>query len=132
MKKHILHTLIAIAFISNSCTDYTNPKIISGTIWRCSSFTDAEMALTYEYVELHFISETQVQMWEKKKNDYLYQASGTLKFTISGKTITITIPALPQDFTTTGPNTPQDITAVIENNKLTMPFTDYTLVFFKQ
>lgn len=132
MRKIILYILIAITFISNSCTDYSNPKTISGTIWRCNSFTDAEMSQSYEYVELHFISETQVQMWEKKKNDYIYQASGTLKFTISGKTITITIPALPQDFTTTEPNTPQDITAVIENNKLTMPFTNYSLVFIKQ
>ena len=132
MKKYILHILIAISFISNSCADYTNPKIISGTNWRCSSFTDAQMAQIYDYVELHFISETQVQMWEKKKNDYLYQSSGTLKYSINGKNITITIPAIPQDITINNPSSPQDITAVIENNKLTMPFTNYTMVFIKQ
>jgi len=124
MKKYILPILIVIAFISNSCTDYSNVKLISGTVWRCSSFTDVEMAQTYEYVEFHFISETQVQMWEKKKNEYLYQSSGTLKYSISGKTITITIPAIPQEITIRDPSTPQDIEGVIEYNKLTVPFTN--------
>jgi len=120
MKKYILLTLIAIALISVSCTDYTDPKIISGTIWRCSKFTDSEMAQTYEYVEVHFISETQLQMWEKKKNDYPYQSSGSLSYTISDKTLTIKVPT-----------SQQDVTATIENSELIMSFTNYTLTFTK-
>jgi len=124
MKKIILISLTVIAFIAISCTeDYSDPKVLSGTTWRCSSFPviDGSNNL-YDYAELQFISTTQVQAWEKPKDGPLFK-SGSASYMISNKTITFFDPESDENISITG---------VIDNKKITILNNGYSFIYIKQ
>ncbi len=122
MKKLIFITLTIIAIISISCTDdYTDPKTLSGTTWRCSTFNEDDwMKNEYEYVELRFISTTEVEGWAKWIDGNLSK-TGTTSYKISADTITLTSES--SDLTATG---------IIDNKTITMNYFDHILVLIKQ
>jgi len=81
--------LIVMLFVVLSCSrddDFTNPKNLSGTTWKCSSNTG--FAVDIEYALLKFNSTTIVEGWTKYK-DKNEQKDWTGSFTISDKKIII-------------------------------------------
>ena len=90
MKKLIFISLAIIAMLTVSCTtDYTDPAKLSGTTWRCSTFTDANMAAETEYIELKFTSTTAVEVWGKNKDVTAVEKQETYSYKISDKTISL-------------------------------------------
>lgn len=121
MKKTLFILSTIIIFAAMSCSeDYSDPKVLSGTIWRCSSFPAVSMFENSEYVELQFISTSQVASWQKYKDESVYKSDIIASYTISNKTITIT---------DTGS---ENYTGEIENTKMTLLIEGNTLVFRKQ
>ncbi len=122
MKKLIFITLAIITIFSISCTeDFTDPKVLSGTIWRCSTFSDDDwMKNEYEYVEMRFISKTEIEGWAKWIDGDLSK-SGSTTYTISGNTITFASES--SNITETG---------TIEKDKMTINESGHILVFIKQ
>lgn len=122
MKKLIFISLVIITIFSVSCTeDFTNPKTLSGTTWRCSSFAEDDwMKNEYEYVEMRFISTTQIEGWAKWIDGDLSK-SGIANYTISGNTITFI--SEPSNTTETG---------TIDKEKMTINESGHILVFIKQ
>jgi len=120
MKKIIFYFLVIISFTTISCTDYTDPKVLSGTTWRCSSFPDY-LSDSYEYIDLQFISTSQVDAWQKPKDGALHKSETPESYIVSGKNITI------------GSGT-EAITGTIENKKMSLlfPSGQVTLIFTKQ
>ena len=123
MKPMIFITLAFIAILTNSCSeDFTDPKALSGTTWRCSTISEESgFSGEYEYFELKFISTSIVEVWNKPINDNLYKSDVDAAYTISNKTITITMSG--------SSNT---LTGIIDNKTMTIISSDYTLVFTKQ
>lgn len=122
MKRLIFITLIITAIISISCTDdYTDPKTLSGTTWRCSTFNEGDwMKNEYEYIEFRFISTTEVEGWAKWIDGDLSK-TGTTGYTISGNTITLN--SASSDLTVKG---------TIEKKTMKMNYFDHILVLTKQ
>ena len=119
MKKTSLILLIIFTFAAMSCTeDYSDPKVLSGTTWRCSSFPSISSSENLEYTEFQFISTSQVAMWDKPKNGSAFKYDMIGSYTISNKTITISF-----SITSTG---------VIEGKKMTLLINGYTWVYTKQ
>ena len=118
MKKTSLILLIIFTFAAMSCTeDYSDPKVLSGTTWRYSSPIKSSSEY-WEYIELQFISTSQVAIWYKPRNGSAFKQDGLISYTISNKTITISFA-----ITTTG---------VIEGKKMTLLIDGLTCVFTKQ
>lgn len=122
MKKLFFITLTIITFFTISCTeDFTNPKVLSGTTWRCSTFSEDDwMKNEYEYVEMRFISTTKVEGWAKWIDGDLSQ-SGSTNYTISGNTITLISES--SNLTETG---------MIDKETITINELGHKLVFIKQ
>jgi len=95
MKKLIFITMTIIAIMTTSCSkteDFSDPKNLVGTTWRCSNFTNADEANTYDYYELNFVSTTQVEEWDKKKNANATKEEA-YSYSINGNAITLSIDA---------------------------------------
>ncbi|HET7733804.1 MAG TPA: hypothetical protein VFK73_08185 [Paludibacter sp.] len=121
MKKLIFITLALIAMMTISCTeDFSDPKALSGTNWRCSSFSDASMTAEYDYVELRFVSTTSVEGWQKAKNGSVTKSGTAATYSITDKTITIN----------TGDS--ENLVGVIDNKTMTFVSGGETLKFTKQ
>ena len=120
MKKLIFISLAIIALMSLSCNDdYTNPAKLSGTTWRCSTFTDATMSSEYDYFEFRFTSTTALEVWNKTKNGTATKVDNVYSYTIKDKTITISY----------GNNSD---TGTIDKTTMTVTSDGTTLVFTKQ
>jgi hypothetical protein len=125
MKRTLFIFFSIIVFTAMSCTeDYSDPKVLSGTTWRCSSFPAISDYDYLEYVELQFISTSQVASWDKPKNGSIFKEDIIGSYTISNKTITIYVQS----------GNSVTITGVIENKKMTLliPQSNTTLIFIKQ
>jgi hypothetical protein len=119
MKKLIFISFAIIALMAVSCTDdYTDPAKLSGTTWRCSTFTDASMTEEFDYYEFKFTSTTALEVWTKAKNASAEKVQNSYGYTISGKTITITY----GDISDTG---------TIDKTSMTVTSDGITLVFTK-
>ncbi len=120
MKKLILITLAVITIFSISCTeDFTNPKVLSGTTWRCSTFSE-DSWMKFEYLELRFISTTEVEGWAKLIDGDLSK-TGSTKYSISNNTITLTVES--SDIIETG---------IIDKETMTINESGHIFVFIKQ
>ena len=123
MKPMIFITLAFIAILTNSCSeDFTDPKALSGTTWRCSTISEESgLSEEYEYFELKFISTSTVEIWNKPINGNLFKSDVNSTYSISNKTITITMSG--------SSNT---MTGIIDNKTMTIISLGYTYIFNKQ
>jgi len=122
MKKFFFIFLVTIAFLAISCTeDYTDPKVLSGTTWRCSSFPD-DISVYLDYVELKFVSTSQVTILTRYKDGSFDENDEIATYTISGKTITIFDPN--PDF--------GDYVGEIDNSKMNLLVDGIKRIFIKQ
>lgn len=111
--------MVMFLILLSSCTeDFTNPKVLSGTVWRCTTFTDSNMATEFDYVELKFISTSEVEGWNKPKNGTPTKPGATATYSIKDKTITIT----------TGTET---LTGIIDNKSIILTEGEVSLTFIK-
>lgn len=124
MKKLLFITLTLIAITTISCSntdpvlDYTDPKVLSGTTWRASDFTDSNNPsyfLHVVYIELRFTSITNVEMWS-------YDKSGGLNQEGSGDTYAIVSNKI---------SFPGNNTGIIDGTKMEVSFEGNTCTFIK-
>ena len=109
-----------IAILTTSCTeDFTNPKNLVGTIWRCSSFPTGSGMENYDYEELRFTSTSSLEVWGKEKNASAQKVNNTYSYTIENITISITYTGI-------------TVVGTINNNKMTVNQNNITAVFVKQ
>jgi len=117
----IFVTLALVAIMSISCTDdFTNPKNLNGTTWRCSTFPVTEMSMIVEYIEVKFTSTTTGKSYYKMKNEDATKLD-TFTYTIVGDKITI----ISEGKTSPGVGT-------IDKKTMTFIQDGVTLVFTKQ
>ena len=123
MKPMIFITLAFIAILANSCSeDFTDPKALSGTTWRCSTISEESgLSDEYEYFELKFTSTSTVEIWNKPINDNLFKSDVNATYSISNKTITITMSG--------SSNT---MAGIIDNKTMNIISLGYTYIFSKQ
>jgi hypothetical protein len=120
MKKLIYIIILIIATFAASCTDmYTNPKYLVLTTWKCTNFTDPDLASTYDYYKLKFKSTTSVEVWKKPKNADEQKLNNTYSYSIMDHIITIIV------------DNKKTITGTIFKNKITITDNGSTLVFVK-
>ena len=125
MKKLLFITFAIIAISTISCTktdpvlDYSNPKILSGTTWRASDFSDSNNPTYFTsvavYVELRFTSTTNVEQWIYYKSQGLHQESSGDTYAIVGNKISF----------------PGNNTGTIDGTKMKVSFEGNTCTFIK-
>ena len=122
MKKLIFITMAIIAVMTTSCSeteDFSDPKNLVGTTWSCGVFPSGQGLEDYEYIELKFISTTQLEVWGKEKNANAQKTNYTYTYSINNKTITITY-------------SEGVLVGTIDNNSMTLTESGYTLIFTKK
>jgi hypothetical protein len=120
MKKFLYLSMVVITMLFVSCTeDFTDPKALSGTTWRCSDFSSiSDYSTTSEYIEFRFTSTTAVEGWSKEKNATVQQG-WTGSYSVKGNVLTITSEGDTQSLT-------------IDKKTMTMSLGGISLVFNKQ
>lgn len=87
-------TLALVAILTISCTeDFTDPKVLSGTIWRCTSISSDTSNFfvrnKIDYYEIKFTSTSTLENWFKYNDENPVKSSLNYTYLISGKIITI-------------------------------------------
>lgn len=126
MKKLFFITFALIAISTISCTktdsvlDYTDPKVLAGTTWRASDFSDSNnpgyFSNVVVYIELRFTSTTYVELWAYDKSYGLHQEGVGVNYAIVGNNISL----------------PGSITGTINGTKMKMNFEGNICTLVKQ
>lgn len=122
MKKLIFISLAIISMIAFSCTeDFSDPRVLSGTNWRCTNLATIDMYEGYDYIELRFTSTSTVESWIKEKSSSSATKNDvTATYSINDKTITI----VAEEYET--------LIGLIDNKTMTLIEDGNSLVFKKQ
>jgi len=120
MKKFFYGSLVLISMLFVACSeDYTDPKALSGTTWRCSDFSGNTLyTSTFDYLEFRFVSTSTVEGWNKLKGGAV-EKNGSATYSIKGNILTIETGGGSQ-------------TVTIDKKTMTMSDEGVTLVFKKQ